>query len=1522
VVGDVNGDDKLDLVVVDEDGVLTVLLGDGAGAFAVSSAGPLEIGVHPTAMALFKVTRDGSLGLAIADRMGHLTVLLENGLGGFSRRPNALPSFGTGVMSLAIADFNHDGTDDIALASASGISLLWGDGSGDFVPGMDLLLPIDCRHPLVASGDLNSDGIPDLAVICVSNPNAAVFLGQEGGGMLRSELSLPLEPVALAVADVNGDGSQEIILADPLRGVVVMSRDGAGKFAPSTADSIAASVGPYLLAVADVNMDGKADLVLAGRFANDIVVVTNDLPTITAQPQGVVFNYNASQSAADAAIVVISPSHGPPSTLLVTASQSWITIRPTVTFTTWSSVVEIAPNAVDLPPGEYEGEARVTAPGYFGTSITVTLHVTKPPPNNGVASPETSSSQDSAPVRLRPQAIILAPLAVAALLPASLQANPTDAAGALPLPPEQSIWFAQPPNVPLQTRFAVLTAASSSGKTITFVSLTPHVCSMVDVDVVSLNTAGVCWITATQNGGYLVVVTSDTPPACTVDFSYVVTFLDIQANCYLTATAVFYNASLQVTRSFTVLPSSVPWPQTVTPQPLPTVTFGRTPFSVTAEADSGLPVTFRTITPSVCSVTGASVITIGEGICTLVASQAGDSSWARAATSQSFLVQSSPAGALLPSGSVLQLAAAPFSGAVADFNADGWPDLVVVNQQDNSVAVLLGDGAGGFITANSIPVGTRPAAALSADFNEDGKLDLAIVNQGSNSVTILLGDGAGHFAAAPGSPVPVGTSPVSITVGEFNGDGHLDLAVANQGSQDVTVLLGDGSGRFSVSPTSPLAIGVTPAAIVAADLNGAGRSDLAVASQAGNAVILFLSDGVGGFMASPNGPIAVGVTPSALILGDFNTDGLLDLAVPNSAANNVSVILADGMGGFTAPSISPTPVGTTAIALLTADFDGDGRSDLAVLNSGSRSLTLLLGNGTGGFSPAPGGPIFLTTYPSAVAVGDFNSDGRVDLAILDAFGRTASTLSGAAIPTTAALSTPTQSPVAIGTPIPITATVTGSPGSFLLPAGIATLLDNGNSIATAPYSLSPQFFTVTPAAGSHSFTLEFTGDTKTASTTSPPLTIQVNAPVASVPDLTIVVSHTGVFGQEQVGASMLLTIRNVGGVASAGIVTVLNALPNPAAVIATAMAGPGWQCDLTSLTCTRSAALVPGGTYPITITLNVLRTAPATFTDSATVSGGGGPNNGYDASSDIVTVTQVRTISVVPASGSGASESFTVSVGDTAGYKALSALLLLISSTGSAANACMMMYDVANNTVSLASDSGTLFPYVMQLGGAGSVQNGQCTVSAQGASVSGVGESLTVTLPVSFHQAFASSAAKSILVFARDVAGGSAGWDVRGSWVVTSGVQSIGGPTVATLAVSPSSGAGSSQVFTFTVGDSSGYRNLFGMMVLITSTQGASNSCMFMYDAASSSVSLADDAGTFSSYAMTVPGTATVQNDQCALSAAGATISGTGNTLAVTVQITFGSSFAGLKSIMLYTRDFGGAAAGWDVRGTWSVPGQ
>jgi hypothetical protein len=436
---------------------------------------------------------------------------------------------------------------------------------------------------------------------------------------------------------------------------------------------------------------------------------------------------------------------------------------------------------------------------------------------------------------------------------------------------------------------------------------------------------------------------------------------------------------------------------------------------------------------------------------------------------------------------------------------------------------------------------------------------------------------------------------------------------------------------------------------------------------------------------------------------------------------------------------------------------------------------------------------------------------------------------------------------------------------------------------------------------------------------SPAPDVAVVFAVVPVADLTVSVSHAGNFGQGQVGAAFVVTVQNVGGAPSAGTVTVVNTLA--AAATATAIGGPGWSCNLSALTCTRSDALVVGVSYPITLTMTVSSTAPASLTNTASVRGGGEINAANDSSSDVAAVTPVRTISVVPASGSGASQSFTFSVGDTAGYQKLAKMMILITSTASQAHACMVMYDLATNTVSLADDVGTSFPYVMNLSGAASIQNSQCTLSATGAAGNGSGGTVTLTLPILFHQSFAGPEAKSILLYAQDLSGAAAGWDVRGSWSVPSGIQATGGQTIPeTVSVSPSAGSGSFQVFTFTVEDSGGYQNLFGMMVLITSTGTAKDACMIMYDSGANRVELADESGSSFPYALALPSSGTIQNDQCALFGTGISVSGSGSTLALTVPITFSSSFVGTKSVMLYTREFSGVAAGWDARGTWVVP--
>ena len=171
-----------------------------------------------------------------------------------------------------------------------------------------------------------------------------------------------------------------------------------------------------------------------------------------------------------------------------------------------------------------------------------------------------------------------------------------------------------------------------------------------------------------------------------------------------------------------------------------------------------------------------------------------------------------------------------------------------------------------------------------ADFNGDGKLDLAVSNYGSNNVTILLGNGLGGFTAAPVSPIAVGSVPDGLVTGDFNGDGKPDLAVANENDNNVTVLLGDGSGGFTAAPGSPFPAGLVPIGLAIADFNGDGKPDLAVVNVRGNNVSLLLGNGSGAFTPSAN-TFPVGATPVCIRAADFNMDGKPDLQFPRGPSN-------------------------------------------------------------------------------------------------------------------------------------------------------------------------------------------------------------------------------------------------------------------------------------------------------------------------------------------------------------------------------------------------------------------------------------------------------------------------------------------------------------------------------------------------------------------------------------------------------------------------------------------------------------
>ena len=315
---------------------------------------------------------------------------------------------------------------------------------------------------------------------------------------------------------------------------------------------------------------------------------------------------------------------------------------------------------------------------------------------------------------------------------------------------------------------------------------------------------------------------------------------------------------------------------------------------------------------------------------------------------------------------------------VGDFNGDGIPDLAAANS--GLLTILLGNGDGTFAAAASSPVVSfDPSAIAVGDFNGDGIEDLAVANSLNNTVVILLGHGDGTFTAAASSPA-TGVEPAGLAVGDFNGDGIADLAVVNgnnSGSGTLTILLGNGDGSFTAAPGSP-AVGDDAYAIVAGDFNGDGKMDLAVTNLFDENLTILLGNGDGTFTAAASP--AVTSYCYNIASADFNGDGVPDLVVGCKNEGLVTVLLGNGDGTFTAATASPG-LGFGGSGLAVADFNEDGIPDVAVLDySSSSGVHVFLGNGDGTFVQSPVIPP-AGYFPSVLVAADFNVDGRPDLAV-------------------------------------------------------------------------------------------------------------------------------------------------------------------------------------------------------------------------------------------------------------------------------------------------------------------------------------------------------------------------------------------------------------------------------------------------------------------------------------------------------------------------------------------------------------
>jgi hypothetical protein len=317
---------------------------------------------------------------------------------------------------------------------------------------------------------------------------------------------------------------------------------------------------------------------------------------------------------------------------------------------------------------------------------------------------------------------------------------------------------------------------------------------------------------------------------------------------------------------------------------------------------------------------------------------------------------------------------------IADF--DGDFNLDIASASNGTAGILFGNGVGGFRFAVG-PAGRGAFGVAQADLNNDGKLDVVAMSNGS--FVVMPGDGTGKLGAPTIVPVPNSSSFNGPVIADFNGDTKLDIAALDAtangpgGLPRFHVALGDGLGSFG-SIISTSFNGSQPAAVSGGDLNGDGKIDLVTVNRGGGnnnegSISIGLSDGAGHFTMQPDVSARSASNPVGVAFADFNKDGKMDLAVPGGFG--FSILLGNGAGGF-APRTHITTANSNS--LRTADLNGDGNADLVMVSEEINGKTsVLLGDGSGGF----GAPLQfnLGTFPSDLTLADFNGDGKLDLAV-------------------------------------------------------------------------------------------------------------------------------------------------------------------------------------------------------------------------------------------------------------------------------------------------------------------------------------------------------------------------------------------------------------------------------------------------------------------------------------------------------------------------------------------------------------
>ena len=956
-IADFNGDGILDMAVANNDGdSVTILLGKGDGSFTVKKTIPLQGNVDAIATADFN--SDGNADLIVSTSYEtDQVILLGKGDGTFVEITTAQPA-GT-ANRYVIGDFNGDGITDFASNDYDSVSIWLGKGDGTF--DLATTIPVAEYTSNFVAADLNGDGILDLAVTIdpyYTSDTLNIFLGN-GDGTFRqiASPSAGLSAEAIMTADFNRDGIPDLAVGTQLNssGIVdILLGNGDGTFTEKSI--LTPENGLLQIGSTDFNGDGIPDLLLDLETEDEDtylrVLLGKGDGTFSASTSVDVGPFAGYFSLADlngdAIPDIISPDdynstvgiylgeHAKSTTINAAISaadlQNVIVSYAGDSSHSPSQSAGIPTGNLVATPSVYPGSGAYAA----STKISITdatpgasiyYAINPSPPLGGITNFVPYTGPFELPAPASPSASVY--LTVIASAPGYLQSQYVQQVYKYAPATVTTLHLNTGPSVPAGSHITL-----SAHVTINGVAFHDGVVNFCDADAPHCEDSALLGSAPLQPGGWAVV-----------QLLLGTGVHHIRADYQGVSGTIIYPIAYQP--PFSAPSSSSVETVTVTGKSITTTqstlaTQANGSYTLSSSVDSFGPSPISGSLTFLDSINGAKAVSIGTAVLS--------------PTDTAFTLVGPLSSATGKD---------PVSQASADLNHDGIPDIVTANAGDNTVSILYGKGDGSFTTGPVLSVPTTPTSVTIGHLNDGSDPNIIVTSASANLIYLYFSNGTPTFY----SDLYL-VAPSATLVGDFNHDGILDVASAGTGNNLVKVFDGESYDQYS----APLP--AAPVNLVAADFNGDSLLDLATSNADGSVSILLGArpDSAEFSLGFTAAPLLFPGSSGALAVGDFNHDGIPDLAVP--ATGGVDVYLGKGDGTFTLKTTLPA---SNVQSLNAADFNGDTFTDIAITEkNGAQSRVLIYSNAGDATFPIYSTPV-TTPYGTSTVVADFNGDGLADI---------------------------------------------------------------------------------------------------------------------------------------------------------------------------------------------------------------------------------------------------------------------------------------------------------------------------------------------------------------------------------------------------------------------------------------------------------------------------------------------------------------------------------------------------------------